>query len=297
MKNMEIILSRHAGFCGGVNRAYNMIRKAAADSEVKKPIFVLGDLVHNKDVVENIGKLGVKKIEIPRKLEALFNNITEKIGTLVITAHGMGPKIYKLAKEKGVNLIDTTCPKVIRVQRLAKNFSESESSCQLIVIGDRGHKEVEGICEWANGKAIVAENKKDLKNIKLNSLEKIVVISQTTQDKKSVDKIFEFIKKKYDKVETVDTICMATQNRQNEARKLAKNSDAVIIVGSPTSANSARLWEISKKINPKSHFIERAEDIKKEWFKNCRKIGVTAGASSPDWVIKDVIKCLKNLKK
>ena len=200
-----------------------------------------------------------------------------------------------MAKAKGIAIIDTTCPKVIKVQKLAKKFSES--SCQLVVIGDYGHKEVMGICEWANGKAIVVKNKKDLKNIKLSSLEKIVVISQTTQDKKSVDKIFEFIKKKYDKVETVDTICMATQSRQNEARKLAKNSDAVIIVGSPTSANSTRLWEISKKINPKSHFIERAEDIKKEWFKNCRKIGVTAGASSPDWVIKDVIKCLRNLKK
>jgi len=297
MKNMEITLSRHAGFCGGVNRAYNMIRRAVANPKVKKPIFVLGDLVHNKDVVENIGKLGVKKIEIPRKIEDIFVDFTEEVGTLVITAHGMGPKIYELTKKNKIDLIDTTCPKVIKVQRLAKNFSNSKSPCQLIVIGDRGHKEVEGICEWAGGKATVAENKNDLKNVKPDPLKKMAVISQTTQDKKNVDKIFEFIKEKYNKVEAVDTVCMATQNRQNEARKLAENSDTVIIIGSPTSANSTRLWEISSQINPKSHFIERAEDIKKEWFKNCKKVGVTAGASSPDWVIKDVVKCLENLKK
>ena len=194
---MEVILSQHAGFCEGVNRAYNIIKKAAVDPKVKKPIFVLGDLVHNQDVVKSIEKLGVKKVKVPKKVENSFGNLTERIGTLVITAHGMGPKIYKFAKERGMNLIDTTCPKVIRVQRLAKNFSKS--SCQLIVIGDYGHKEVEGICEWADGKAIVAENKNDLKNVKLNPLKKIAVISQTTQDRKNVSEIFEFVRKKYNK--------------------------------------------------------------------------------------------------
>ena len=290
---MEIILSRHAGFCGGVNRAYNMIKEAAADSKVKKPIFVLGDLVHNKDVVENIEKLGVKKMEIPERIEDIFNNPAGKIGALAITAHGMGPKIYELAKEKGIAIIDTTCPKVIKVQKLAKKFSES--SCQLVVIGDYGHKEVMGICEWAGGKAVVVENENDLKNIKLNPLKKIAVISQTTQNGKKVNRIFKFIKKRYDKVKAVDTVCLATQIRQNETRKLAEGSDAVIIIGSPASANSTRLWEISKRINPRSHFIERAEDIKKEWFKNCKKVGVTAGASSPDWIIKDVVERLSDL--
>lgn len=290
---MEVVLSQHAGFCGGVSRAYDIIKKIALDPKTKRPIFVLGALAHNQDVVESIEKLGIKKIDIPEKMDEIFQKIGKKAGTLVITAHGMGPRIYSLAKKEGINLIDTTCPKVIKVQRLARSFSKPDF--QLVVIGDRGHKEVKGICEWAGGKAFVVGNKSDLENLNLNPLKKVAVISQTTQNKKFVDYVFEFIKKRHRQVKAIDTVCLATQRRQREARKLSKHNEVVVIIGSPTSANSTRLWEISKKINPRSHFIERAEDIKEEWFKNCKKIGVTAGASSPDWVIKRVVKYLKNL--
>ncbi len=290
---MEVTLSQHAGFCGGVKRAYDMILKAVSNPKVKKPIFVLGDLVHNKDVVESISKLGVKKMEIPEKIEDIFNNFRSKKGTLAITAHGMGPKIYELARREGVDIIDTTCPKVKKVHDLAKEYSKN--SCRLILIGDRGHKEVEGICEWSGGKATVVSNINDLEKINPVSSQKVVIISQTTQNKEDVNEIFKLAKEKYKEVEVFDTVCLATQNRQKETRELAKKNDAVIIIGSPTSANSKRLWEICRSLNPRSHFVERKGDIKEEWFKNCRKVGVTAGASSPNWIIDEAVAYLKSL--
>ncbi|MCK9379089.1 MAG: 4-hydroxy-3-methylbut-2-enyl diphosphate reductase [Candidatus Moranbacteria bacterium] len=290
---MEITLSKYAGFCDGVERAYNIVKKIASDPLVKKPIYVLGSLVHNEDVVKKIEQLGIGNIKPQERLEDIFNYTDKKIGTLVITAHGMGPKIYELAKKKGVDIVDTTCPKVTKVQRLARIFFDR--LYQIVIVGEKNHKEVVGIYEWARKKAVFVENMLDLKNLHLDISKKIAIISQTTQNQDFVKKVSGFITDKYKNVELVDTICLATQNRQEEVKKLARSNDVVIVIGSPDSANSNRLWEISKKINSKSYFIQRKEDIKGEWFDNCRKIGVTAGASSPEWIIEDVMKYLRSL--
>lgn len=298
---MEVTLSKYAGFCDGVERAYNIVKKIADDPLVKKPIFVLGSLVHNEDVVKRIEQLGIGNIKPKEKLEDIFDEKSAiggsasggKIGTLVITAHGMGPKIYELAKKKGVDIVDTTCPKVTRVQRLARVFFDR--LYQIVIVGEKDHKEVKGIYEWAKKKAIFVENILDLKKLRLDVSKKVAIISQTTQNQDFVKKVSDFIRGKYKDVELVDTICLATQNRQNEVKELAKRNDTVIIIGSPESANSTRLWEISKQINPKSHFVQNKNEIKKEWFVDCRKVGVTAGASSPDWVIEDVMNFLKSL--
>lgn len=298
---MEVTLSKYAGFCDGVERAYNIVKKIADDPLVKKPIFVLGSLVHNEDVVKKIQELGIGNIKPKESLEEIFDEKSAsggsaaggKIGTLVITAHGMGPKIYELAKKNGVDIVDTTCPKVTRVQRLARVFFDR--LYQIVIVGEKDHKEVKGIYEWAKKKAIFVENILDLKKLRLDVSKKVAIISQTTQNQDFVKKVSDFIRGKYKDVELVDTICLATQNRQNEVKELAKRNDIVVIIGSPESANSTRLWEISKQINPKSHFVQNKNEIKKEWFVDCRKVGVTAGASSPDWVIEDVMNFLKSL--
>lgn len=289
---MKITLSKHAGFCDGVDRAYAMVEKIAHDPKTRRPVFVLGSLVHNQDVVDRIEALGVGKIS--SDLEELKHALRDKkqnIGTLVVTAHGMGPKVYQLLKGKKVDLIDTTCPRVTKVQRLAKVFFDR--GYQIILIGDKEHKEVRGILEWANKKAICVENDDELKKLKLNPRKKIAVISQTTQNRKFIKQSVASIRKLHPQVEVIDTLCLSTHNRQAEVEKLAKENDIVIIIGGKESANSARLWEIAREINSRSYFIERAEDLKNKWFSGCKKAGVTAGASTPGWIIDEVVKKLE----
>ena len=163
---MKITLSKYAGFCEGVQRAYEMVEKIASDPKVKKPIFVLGSLVHNEEVVAKIESLGVKKISVEGKLEDFFEKNENQIGTLVITAHGTGPRIYGLAKKYQIDLVDTTCPRVIKVQRLAKIFFEK--NVQIVIIGEKNHKEVVGIFQWGGESAIFVETAKDLTDLNLD---------------------------------------------------------------------------------------------------------------------------------
>ena len=285
---MEITLSKYAGFCEGVQRAYDIVKNIAKDPAVKRPIFVLGSLVHNQDVVESIEKLGVKKLEIQGELEEVLEKMKKEIGTLVITAHGMGPKIYEIAKQKKIDLIDTTCPRVIKVQRLAKNFFEKAT--QIVLIGERNHKEVRGIFEWAQKKAIFVETEEDLCGFVVDDpKKKIILLSQTTQDQEFVDRAVAEIVRKYPQAEAIDSICLTTHHRQTEVKELAAKNDVMLVIGSPESANSNRLFEIAKKVNEKTYFIENVGQIKKEWFDSCQKIGVSAGASTPKWIIDEIL--------
>lgn len=290
---MEITLSQYAGFCEGVERAYDIVEKIANDPLVKRPIFVLGSLVHNDDVVAKIEKMGVQKVHVEGPLEDFFEKIKDEVGTLVITAHGIGPKIYELAKKHKVDLVDTTCPRVVKVQRLAKAFFDRNT--QIVIIGEKNHKEVRGIYEWANRRAIFIETDEDLCGFDVDPKKKIAVISQTTQDQEFVDRAAAQISKKYPHAEVVDSICLTTHHRQSEIKQFASENDVVIVIGSPESANSTRLWEIAKRANPHSYFIQRASELKKQWFAKCEKVAVTAGASTPSWVIDEVIKKLETL--
>ncbi|EKE19673.1 MAG: 4-hydroxy-3-methylbut-2-enyl diphosphate reductase [uncultured bacterium] len=290
---MEITLSQYAGFCEGVQRAYDIVEKITKDPKIKRPIFVLGSLVHNDDVVNRIEKMGVKKVHVEGPLEDFFQQIKNEVGTLVITAHGIGPQIYDLAKKHKVDLIDTTCPRVIKVQRLAKTFFDRET--QLVIIGEKNHKEVKGIFEWAGKKAIFIETEEDLCGFDVDASRKIAVISQTTQDQEFVERASKEIAKKYPHAEIIDSICLTTHHRQTEIKQLAKENDVVIAIGSPESANSNRLFEIAQRVNPKSHFIQRASELEDKWFAKAKKVAVTAGASTPGWIIEDVIKKIKSL--
>lgn len=290
---MKVTLSKYAGFCDGVAGAYEKVKEIALNPAVKKPIFVLGSLVHNNDVIKSIEKLGVKKMEFNGSIQEVEDKLTNEIGTLVITAHGIGPKIFELAREKGIEVIDTTCPKVMKAQRLAKVFLNRQY--QIIIIGERKHKEVQGIYRWADKRAQIVSSMEDVGTLELKKDRKIAVISQTTQNKDFVDKIAELIKIKYSEAEILDTVCMTTKNRQEEVAELAKENDLVLVVGSAESSNSNRLWEIAKNINKNTYFIEGVSDIKEEWLMGVNKIGITGGASSPKWIIAEVVKYLENL--
>lgn len=290
---MIITLSEFAGFCEGVQRAYDIVEKIAKDPAVKKPIYVLGSLVHNSDVVEKVEKMGVQKVHVEGPLEEFFEKIKDNVGTLVITAHGIGPKIYELAKKNNIALVDTTCPRVIKVQRLAKLFFDRGT--QIVMIGEKNHKEVKGIFEWANKKPILIETDEDLCGFVADPKKKLAVLSQTTQDQEFVERAAKQIAQKYPHAEIIDSICLTTHHRQTEISKLADENDVVVVIGSPESANSNRLAEIAKRANPKTFFIERAGQLNDEWFKNTEKVAVTAGASTPRWIIDEVLSKLKSL--
>ncbi|EKE19341.1 MAG: hypothetical protein ACD_9C00047G0005 [uncultured bacterium] len=290
---MKITLSQYAGFCEGVQRAYDIVENITKDPNVKRPIFVLGSLVHNEDVVKKVEQMGVQKVHVEGPLEDFFEKIKDKVGTLVITSHGIGPKLYELARQYGIPLVDATCPRVIKVQRLAKNFFERDT--QIVLIGEKNHKEVRGIFEWAQKIAVLIETDEDLCGLVLDPNKKIAILSQTTQDQEFVTRAAANIAKKYPHAEIIDSICLTTHHRQTEIKELAQKNDVVIAIGSPESANSTRLWEIARRVNPKSYFVQRPEELKRKWFSGCEKVAVTAGASTPGWIIADVMKTLKEL--
>ncbi len=279
---MEIHLSQYAGFCDGVKRAYNLVNSLEVD-KLKKPICILGHLVHNENVAQKVEEKGV--IEISRK--KLFNSQRGEIGTLVITAHGVGPDIYTFAQKKQIDLIDTTCPKVIKVQRLAQVFSKRNYG--IVLVGDAKHKEVEGINAWGNNKAEVISEIDDLKKISFPKNKKVVVLAQTTQNEDFFQKVAQFIEKNFTQTEIISTLCYATHERQKETKKLAHQNDVMIIIGSPTSANSRRLFDISFSLNPQTYFIAEAYELEKKWFQKAQKVAITAGASTPSWVIEEVL--------
>lgn len=285
---MEINLSKYAGFCDGVKRAYDMVDSFDLE-KAKKPVFILGSLVHNEEVNKKVEEKGIKKIG----REQLFNAKPREIGTLIITAHGSGPDVYEIAGVKGIRIFDTTCPKVIRVQRLAKAYAKR--GYKIVIVGDKGHKEVRGINEWGDGNALIISEEKDLKSINYKIDDKIAVLAQTTQNEDFFLCAGEGIRDKYPNAEIINTTCPATHERQEEVKNIAKKNDAVVIIGSFESANSKRLFEISKSINPLSYFIEKAADLKREWFSGISKTGVAAGASSPRWIIEDVISNLEKI--
>lgn len=279
---MSVNLSRFAGFCGGVKRAFDMVIGLDM-SKMRQPVLIMGSLVHNEDTIRKVEEKGISSIS----REDFLNNNYDSIGTLIISAHGVGPDIYSLIKERGIEMIDTTCPKVAQVQKLSSFHSEKGN--EVVLVGDRDHKEVKGIFEWGGKMGNIVSDRCDLKSLSLDSKKRIVIISQTTQGRDFFEEVCSDISKKYPEVEIQNTICLATEKRQEETKRMAQENEIMVIIGSPDSANSNRLFEVSKKINPKSYFIERADDIDSEWFKKAKNVGVSAGASTPTWIIEEVV--------
>ena len=281
-KKLRITVGCHSGFCFGVKRAYEMTLKCAKNC--RKPVCVLGKLVHNEDVVKKLRELGIEAVNS-------LDNIPK--GTVIFTAHGTEPSLHRRAKSKGLTILDTICPNVLRAQKLAQDYSKK--NYQVIIFGDKNHKEVKSVYKWADKKPKIIENFGDLKKLKLEKNKKYCLISQTTQNLEQFKKIADYLKKKnLEKFVFFNTICRSTHDRQNEIRKLARINEIVIVIGGKDSANSCRLYEIAKEINPKSYFIENSKELKKSWFRNICEVAVGAGASTPEWVIEEVVKSIRD---
>ncbi|MDP1845283.1 MAG: 4-hydroxy-3-methylbut-2-enyl diphosphate reductase [Candidatus Moranbacteria bacterium] len=280
-KKLKIRVAKHSGFCFGVKRAYDLV---CVNSKNCEKLYILGKLVHNDDVCGNIRKKGIKEIKSLRDIQE---------GTVIFTAHGVGPNMYEKANERGLKIIDTTCPKVVKAQRLAKTYFKK--GYQIIVFGDKNHKEVRSIKEWAENEAVIAGNFDEVKELKLDPGRKYCLVSQTTQNAKEFKKSAVYLKNRLKNFIFFNTICDSTEQRQKEIRNLAKVNDVVIIVGGRDSANSKMLFEIASKINPKSHFIENAKGLKPQRLMSAKSVIIGAGASTPEWVIEKVVDKIRKI--
>lgn len=272
---MKINLAKSAGFCFGVKRA---LRIALDTTKLNKEVCMLGDIVHNEDVVKQIKAAGIKKI---KRLSGGKNKI------LLIRAHGINAKIKALANKTGYKIIDATCPMVKEIHKIAINMEKK--GYKIIIIGDKKHDEVQGIIGQLNKKALVIENIKSMPLQKIRKIKKACIIVQSTQNLDKVIAIVEMLRPLLKKLKFFNTICMPTRLKQQEIRKMPFENDVMVIIGSKESANTKRLYEISKSLNNKTYWISAKEEIKTGWFKKAKNVGITAGASTPDSTTRTII--------
>ncbi len=281
---MKIVRASCCGFCTGVAFAYE---KAVETAKKGKKAYILGYLVHNSDVIKKLEEMGVNSIKDLSEIPA--DEIPVGVGRdrplLVISAHGVGPKTYDDAKKMGLEIVDTTCPWVKKAQQISKKLYEE--GFQVVIIGDRDHTEVKGIKGWAKDSAIVVEGPKDVE--RLPFFEKMGIVAQTTQSVANFEATVAGLKKKAGTVRVENTICSATEKRQEAAIELAKRVDLMIVIGDVRSANTNRLRELCLGQGVETQMIHSADEIKTEWLENKKTVGITAGASTPEWVIKEIV--------
>lgn len=278
---MKINLAKSAGFCFGVRKAITIALETA---KTKKPIFMLGDIVHNEEVVKQIQSTGIKKI----------NRLSSGAGkTLLIRAHGCSKNTLEKALKSGYKIIDATCPMVKEIHKIAQRLEKN--GYQVIIIGDRQHDEVQGIAGQLKSKAIIIDKLKNLQIDKIKNIRQAGIVVQSTQNLDSVLKILEVLKSYIPIVKFHNTICNPTKMKQNEIKTMPLENDLMIIIGSKTSANTKRIYEIAKPLNKNSYWINSAKEIKKSWLNKAKNIGITAGASTPESSIQNVIQRIKTL--
>ncbi|NQT32636.1 MAG: 4-hydroxy-3-methylbut-2-enyl diphosphate reductase, partial [Candidatus Omnitrophica bacterium] len=255
------------------------ICKDLAGSE--KNVYVLGDIVHNTFVVKDLEEKGLRKI---KRLSPSKNS------TLIIRAHGAPKKTFDRARSCGYKIIDATCPKVKDIYTIARRL---EKNSQMIIIGDKGHDEVKGIAGQLKQKPITIESPRDVTAKRLSGIKKAAVITQSTQTIDNINNIMEKLIKIIPAVKLYNTTCRITRVKQKEIKSLPKQNDIILIIGSRTSANTKRLYQLSRQINKKTYWIESAGNLKKTWFKKVKSVGIMAGASTPDSITREVVKKLK----
>ena len=273
---MDILLAKHLGFCMGVEKATEAVDKLI-DRRKKGKISTFGPLIHNRLVLDYLAKKGVRVIDDPENAE----------GVVVIRAHGIHPDIRTKLEKKKIELIDATCPRVLNSQKKVKKASEKGMS--VIIVGDKDHGEVQGIAGYAKNVFII-ENIAEAEKISVTL--PALLISQTTFGKEEYDSISAMLKQRFAGIEVADSICPAAGERQKALIDMASKADAILVVGGKNSANTIRLYETAVKLDKKVWHIESEKEIPDE-VKNFSVIGITAGASTPDWVIKKVADKLK----
>lgn len=280
---MKVTLAKSAGFCFGVKRAVEMVYKEA---ETGKKVYTLGPIIHNEQVVQDLEQKGVRVIDTPEELSKAED------ATVIIRSHGINADVYHQLEDKKVRIVDATCPFVSKIHRIVEKKYQ-EGSC-IVIVGNANHPEVEGINGWCNGAATVIGSVSEAENYSQEPARKLCVVAQTTFNyKKFKDIVDIFSKKSYD-IDVMNTICNATEERQTEAAAIAGDSDAMIVIGGKHSSNTQKLYEICKNVCPDTHFIQTLDDLDLKQFQSFRSVGITAGASTPNTIIKEVQSYVRN---
>jgi len=277
---MKIYLAKDAGYCFGVRDAVNLAYDTA---KTHGEVYMLGTIVHNERVIEDLSKAGAKVVDslgdVPDNKPLLFR------------AHGTAPQLWQEASDRNLKLIDATCPLVTEIHHEIKKL-ENENR-RTIIIGDHGHDEVVAIAAQVK-KPIIISTIKEAKS--LRKMKRAGIVSQSTQMIENVQEIINVLMEKVFDLRFINTICFPTRRNHEQIKNLAVKSDIMIIIGSYTSANSKRLTQLALERNKKSFQVTSAKDLNRSWFENCESVGISAGASTPDETIKEVVEKIKKIK-
>ena len=284
--SVEIILAPHAGFCFGVERAIELAEESAKYTKEGKKVYTFGPLIHNPQEIGRLKNLGINVLESEEQLDG--NTV------LILRSHGIPPQKERELKAKGVKIIDATCPYVKAVHEAAQQLVKE--GYFVVLVGEKNHPEVIGTWGYlkdVNGEGIIVEKMEDLKPAL--SKQKVGVIAQTTQNEQFFKEVVGELAVWVNELKVINTICNATSVRQEEVRELAPKVDVMIIIGGKNSGNTTRLYRIAKSLNPNSYHIETEEELKEEWFENAKTVGVSAGASTPKWIIERVVNRIREI--
>ena len=284
---MQIVLANPRGFCAGVDRAIAIVNRALECFH--PPIYVRHEVVHNKFVVDDLRQRGAVFVD---ELDQVPDN-----SIVIFSAHGVSKAVQQEAERRGLKVFDATCPLVTKVHIEVTKYAREGT--EAILIGHEGHPEVEGTMgqydKSANGEIYLVENEDDVDALVVKNPEKVAFVTQTTLSIDDTAKVIDALRHKFPNIQgpRKDDICYATQNRQDAVRDLAVQCDVVLVVGSPNSSNSNRLRELAERMGKAAYLVDNADQLRKDWFQPNSKIGVTAGASAPEILIKQVIQCLQ----
>ncbi|MDO8526047.1 MAG: 4-hydroxy-3-methylbut-2-enyl diphosphate reductase [Candidatus Omnitrophota bacterium] len=280
--SMPVRLAKKTGFCFGVKRAVRMAEDALMK---KRPIYSLGSIIHNRQVVDDLSKRGLKVIKDLTKI---------KKGVLLISSHGLSPKIRSSIMKRGIDIIDTTCPFVLNAQRMARRLSAE--GYMVIIVGDARHPEVRALVDFAEAGVFVVKDKFEARPIKLGRDDKVSIISQTTQSKGNFQDVVKVISEKNPKeLRVFNTICEDAESRQAQAEALSRQVDLMIVVGGRNSANTKRLFDVCAGDSGRAHLVETEAELDKRWFRPGRSTGITSGASTPEWMVKRVVRKIRSI--
>ncbi|MBO5521292.1 MAG: 4-hydroxy-3-methylbut-2-enyl diphosphate reductase [Eubacterium sp.] len=275
---MKVLKAKTAGFCFGVRRAVEMVTEQSRNGRL--PVYTYGPIIHNDQVVRELEQKGVRVLDDLEQLKEI------REGTLIIRSHGVSRREQQIMEESGLTIVDATCPFVKKIHRIAEQAGRDGRT--LVIAGDPSHPEVKGIIGWASGRAEVIDSPESAKELRLSEKEEIVLAAQTTFHARKFENIVEILRERgYDNL-VMNTVCSATDERQTEARKLACQVDAMIVVGGRHSSNTRKLYEICKENCGNTYLIETLDDLDLKPFQSFLCVGITAGASTPNSIIEEV---------
>ncbi len=279
---MEILLAESLGFCMGVKRAVDLAYRALEKSD-GEPVVTLGPLIHNAQEIKRLAADGI---------DVADENDRPSNGTVIIRAHGVAPQVYEDLKARGLRVMDGTCPYVHYSQRKAVELRNEGYT--VVIVGDRNHPEIRGILGYVEGDAYVVKSVEE--TLALPALERVGTIAQTTLTPEKYRTIVGLLQQRVPEVKVCETICDATEENQAAVRELASEVELLYVIGGRHSANSNKLVEVAKEVCPRSLLIETEDEVRPEDVRGLERVGVSAGASTPDWMIRKVVERLRTLE-